>query len=117
MTFAEAQTSEPRYVLSLWKGRLDAPPDCNSFARAIINEVAALYGLSGGVLCAPSYGRPADIAQARHHAMWALREERHPRRPTEPRWSYPRIASMFWPTMDHTTVIHGVRAHAARIGS
>src|SRR5665213_2494243 len=102
---------EPRYVLSLWKGRLDRPAPPTTW-RAIMMDVADQHGLTVDDLCRP-YG-PRSVAHARQHAMWALRQERHPNRPDEPRWSLRRIASMFWPTMDKTPVQHGIRAHAAR---
>lgn len=109
------QEPQPRYRLSLWKGRLDAPSYASMSGRQIIETVAALYGLTGADLCRRPTGRGAHAdAWPRQHAMWALRQERHPRRPTQARWSATQIAKMFWPTMDRTTATHGIQAHARR---
>lgn len=109
-TYAE-HPQEPRYVLSLWKGRLDRPPPPPTW-RAIMADVATQHGLAIDDLCRP-FG-PRSVSHARQHAMWALRQERHPHRPHDPRWSYLRIAQMFWPTMDHTSVVAGCREHPKR---
>ena len=50
--------------------------------------------------------RTRPIVHARHEAMYILRNKF--------RLSYPRIGTIMG--RDHSTVIHGVRAHAARIG-
>lgn len=50
--------------------------------------------------------RTRPIVNARHEAMYLLRKNF--------RLSYPRIGAIMG--RDHSTVIHGVRAHAARIG-
>ena len=50
------------------------------------------------------------IAVLRQELMWILREVKINGRP---RYSYPQIAKFL--RRDHTTVVHGVRAHAQRI--
>lgn len=50
--------------------------------------------------------RKRPIVNARHEAMYLLRNKF--------RLSYPRIGAIMG--RDHSTVMHGVRAHAARIG-
>ena len=50
------------------------------------------------------------IAVLRQELMWILREVKINGRP---RYSYPQIAKFL--RRDHTTVIHGVRAHEQRI--
>jgi chromosomal replication initiation ATPase DnaA len=50
------------------------------------------------------------IAVLRQELMWTLREVKINGRP---RYSYPQIAKFL--RRDHTTVIHGVRAHEQRI--
>jgi hypothetical protein len=50
------------------------------------------------------------IAVLRQELMWTLREVKINGRP---RYTYPQIAKFL--RRDHTTVIHGVRAHEQRI--
>lgn len=50
------------------------------------------------------------IAVLRQELMWILREVKINGRP---RYSYPQIAKFL--RRDHTTVIHGVKAHEQRI--
>ena len=50
------------------------------------------------------------ISVLRQELMWILREVKINGRP---RYSYPQIAKFL--RRDHTTVIHGVRAHEQRI--
>lgn len=105
-------TPEPRYVLSLWKGRLDAPNYPSMSGRQIIDAVAALHGLQGDALRDPTY-RKGYVTHARQHAMWELRQQTCSRS-AGPRWTCSMIARMFWSDMDRSTVAHGARDHAAR---
>jgi len=50
--------------------------------------------------------RTAEIARARQEAMWRLRHELH--------LSFPVIGSVIG-GRDHSTVFHGVHAHARRL--
>ena len=52
------------------------------------------------------------IAVLRQELMWILREVKINGRP---RYTYPQIAKFL--RRDHTTVIHGVRAHEQRIAN
>ena len=52
------------------------------------------------------------IAVLRQELMWILREVKINGRP---RYSYPQIAKFL--RRDHTTIIHGVRAHEQRIAN
>jgi hypothetical protein len=60
------------------------------------------------VLALKGKRRAAEIAQARHFAMWLMREGRRD-------LSYPRIARAIG-GRDHTTVMHGLRQVEARRG-
>lgn len=53
-----------------------------------------------------STDRAQEIVAARHHLMWLLRNETS--------WSMLRIGRFFG-GRDHTTVLHGIRAHERRI--
>jgi hypothetical protein len=73
-------------------------------ASKIIFEVAEKHGLTIADL--KGEGRKVPVAIARQEAFWRLR--------TELGLSYPRIGTIF-NGRDHSTVIHGIRRHAARL--
>lgn len=73
-------------------------------ARRIMAETAALYGVS--VIYLKSERRDALTCRARQHCYWTMRHETT--------WSLPRIARLFG-NRDHTTALHGIRRHQARI--
>ena len=70
---------------------------------AIIAKVALEHGVSAAELLSDT--RWQKVAHARQHAFAAVRGM--PRKP-----SYPQIGR--WFGRDHSTVVHGVRAHEAR---
>ena len=72
--------------------------------NATIKVVALRHGVDVEAIMVGDRTRP--IVNARHEAMYLLRNKF--------RLSYPRIGTIMG--RDHSTVIHGVRAHAARIG-
>jgi len=53
-------------------------------------------------------GRTQSLAWARQELMWLLRRQE--------RWSLPQIGR-FLGCRDHTTILHGIRAHQARLAS
>lgn len=72
--------------------------------RDIAAEVAALYALTLADLFGPA--RAKAISHPRQHAMWEVRRR-------APHLSLPQIGRLFG-GRDHTTVLHGIRAHEAR---
>lgn len=74
-------------------------------ARKVIAEIAEQYGLTYADLIGPS--RLKRIVRPRHHAYWAVRQ-------LCPHLSYPEIGRRFG-GRDHTTILHGVRAHEQRM--
>ncbi len=70
--------------------------------------MAAYHGVSVTQLRGPDRAR--SVSHPRQHFMWVARQhivgDRH-------RWSLPEIGR-FLGGRDHTTVLHGVRAHEAR---
>jgi chromosomal replication initiation ATPase DnaA len=95
-------------VLSLWKGDLLAPPRTMS---QIGREVAERHGISLADLKGADRG-VNKVARARQEAMWLMAEEVRP--DGFPRYTLSQIAG--WFGRDHTTVVHGRRAHAERHG-
>ena len=73
-------------------------------AKEIIKAVADKHGLELAEMM--SKRRAFRIVYARQEAMWILSKETT--------LSYPSIGALF--DMDHTTIMHGVDAHARRIG-
>lgn len=69
---------------------------------AITERVAARHGLTVEELKAPT--SCTRIAHPRQEAMMEMR--------AQDRWSLPQIGRFFG--LDHTTILHGVRAHARR---
>lgn len=97
----------------------DACPTCGAPTSArvpligpkqVIVNVAWKHGISAEALTSSS--RRHSIVHARQEAMWALRQLR--KHNGAQRFSYPAIASLVG-RADHTTALHGVRAHAARM--
>lgn len=90
--------------LSLWRHETYGGPPVPTMA-AIAQRVAALHGLEVEQL---KYGgRAPRYSWPRQHAMYEMVEAG--------RWSLPRIG-MFFGGMDHTSVLHGHRAHKRRNG-
>lgn len=95
-------------VLSLYKGLLRQPLS-GPCMREIIAFVAAKHGLTPSDLIGPNR-RPA-VCRARQEAMYWCRAQEAPNGGA--RWTLPKIAATLG--RDHTTVLHGVRAHKARM--
>lgn len=95
--------SEPDVALSLWKGLVAICPPRPTMA-AIKATVARRHGVTVAQLEGPS--RLKRFVLARQEAMWEMHATRL--------WSLPQIA---WRLggRDHTTVLHGVRRHQARL--
>lgn len=110
--------SRPRVVLSLWKGLIEAPavppddPRPEGGLKRLLNEVARAHGLPLSRLISRSRIRP--IAHARQDFMWRARQIKWP----DGRWRYSlsQVASIL-NIEDHTTIIHGVRAHKGRLAA
>lgn len=99
-------TKRPRVVLSLWRGLMavpDAPTGRKTMAQ-VAAPVCAEHGVSLEDVIGPMRFRV--ITRARQAVMYALVQEK--------RWSLPQIGK-FLGDRDHTTVLHGYRAHAKRI--
>lgn len=75
--------------------------------RDIVAEIAALYDVTVADLTGPS--RRKRITHPRQHAMWEVRRR-------APHLSLPQIGRLFG-GRDHTTIIHGLRAHEARLAA
>lgn len=74
-------------------------------SRLILEEVAAKHGLQVKDITSPARTRP--IVNARHEAAYRLRNEAG--------LSFPQIGRLIG-NRDHTSALHGVRMHSARIG-
>ena len=96
-----------------WGWNVPAPivPRPTTTMKTILAEVAADHGL-----------RPSDITgdrrfihhvRARQDFMWRARQVKF--MDGKPRYSLPQIGQFLG--VDHTTVIHGVRAHEKRMGA
>lgn len=75
-----------------------------SVVRTVVAQVAAKHRITPDLIMGRS--RKQYIIEARQEVMWVLRQP-----PTA--WSYTRISRALG-LKDHTTVIHGVAAHAKR---
>lgn len=82
-----------------------APALASEETRSIMRRVAERYGLTLADLTGDR--RTRYFAYARQEAMWHVRRER-------PNLSLPSIGRIFG-GRDHTTVIHGLRCHEARL--
>lgn len=78
--------------------------------RAIVDAVAKHHGLTVEQLRGPS--RKFFIAHPRQEAMWLMRQVKDWQ--GRNRYSLPQIGE-FMGARDHTTILHGVRAHQARV--
>lgn len=79
--------------------------------KEVIAETADRHGLSYRDLIGNGLAR--RVTEPRQEAMWRARCVTMPC--GRPRWSLPQIAAAF--KRDHSTVLHGVRAHAKRVGA
>lgn len=95
-------------ALSLWRGETLTSGHATSM-REIVRRVAAARGCSVEEILGLS--RERVIAWPRQEAMWHCRRVR--RADGSHRYSLPQIGAFFG--RDHTTVLHGVRAHTARM--
>lgn len=77
--------------------------------REVLGEVSQAYGIGEEDLVGES--RRKAIAHARQEAMWRLRHRLA--LDGRPRHSLLEIGRVF--NRDHTTVLHGLRAHEARL--
>jgi chromosomal replication initiator protein len=91
-----------RCVLSLWRGLIAVP--LRTSWKVVAQEVAGRHGVSLEELIGPS--RLRVIAHARQEAFFVLYESGRATTPQIGRWFGGR---------DHTTVIHGIRAHKRRL--
>lgn len=95
---------EPRrMVLSLWKGLIEAKPERVTL-ESLKWEVAREYGVTVEEL--EGQGRTRSITVPRQDLMWRMVQAK--------RWSLPQIGRCLG-GRDHTTVMHGVKAHQARL--
>lgn len=83
---------------------LEHPPR-RPLLRDIMREVAARHGLTVAQMLSKRRTRP--LVHARHEVMWEARRRTA--------LSYPHIAELMG-FKDHTSIIHGERAHAKRTG-
>lgn len=86
------------YMMSMWKG----PIKVRYTMHEILDDVSMMYGVSVADLRGPA--RTKGIAHARQHAMYLMAQQPH--------LSLPQIGRYL--NRDHTTILHGVRAHKAR---
>lgn len=108
-------------VLSLWKGVITPMPYLHSGNRAqlrrvvvdeVVADVAARHGITPGELLGPR--RLRHLIIPRQEAMYLLRAIKAS--DGLPKYSLPAIGIALG-GRDHTTVLHGVRAHAARLAA
>ena len=85
-------------------GMVFVMPTTMQRAKRIMAEAAERYGVT--VIDLQSDRRDALSVRARHFCFWTMRHETT--------WSLPRIGQLFG-GRDHTTVLHGIRRHQARI--
>lgn len=93
----------PEIVVSLWKGQMEVPPERRAM-REILEEISQSYDVSFDALRGPGAFRKLSIP--RQHAMWLMAQQNH--------LSLPMIGA-FLGGRDHTTILHGIRAHGRRI--
>ena len=96
-------------MLSLFKGEIEVP-DPSSTMRSIVYDVAKRHGITPEDIV--GHDRSHRFTHPRQEAMWLMREVRLS--DGRQRWSLPRIAAHLG-NRDHTTVLHGVRAHQKRL--
>jgi hypothetical protein len=91
----------------VWRKSLPAP------ARAAVQAVADRHGVTYDMLVAPSWDRGAiPLCHMRQEAYFECYEFRT--EAGERRYSMPLIGTWFG-GRDHATVLHGIRAHKARL--
>lgn len=95
-------------VLSLFRGEVIKPSSVSM--KSITEAVAARHQIKVSDLKGPARSR--HIARPRQEAMWLMRQVQWA--DGTPRYSLPMIGA-FLGDRDHSTVIHGVRAHEARL--
>lgn len=100
VTVAPKAVEFPKGGLSLWKGFVPTNRSGRSMAT-IAEMVAESYGVSLEAMKGPS--RTKDITVPRQHAMWSMSEFGH---------GISAIGRFF--SRDHTTALHGIRAHQRR---
>lgn len=88
------------HMISMWKG----PIKVRVTMHEILDQVSNMYGFTVHELRGP--GRTKGIAHARQHAMYLMAQQPH--------LSLPQIGR-YLGGRDHTTILHGVRAHKARM--
>lgn len=94
--------------LSLWKGDFARAP---LNLRSILNATADKHGvLASDIL---GLARCRKIAHARQEFMWAAYQPMN--KDGTHRFSLPKIGGFLG--RDHTSVLHGVRAHAKRMAT
>lgn len=81
------------------------PNEPRERAADVIAEIAAKYGLTYDDMV--SHRRTRDFAWPRQHAYWEVKRRCH-------HLSLPQIGKAFG-GRDHTTILHGVRAHEQRM--
>jgi chromosomal replication initiation ATPase DnaA len=97
-------------LMSLWKGAvrpgsgLGGPYLSDAVFRTVVAEVAARHGVIPKLITSDSCARIASFP--RQEVMWLLRQR-----------GYSTIQIGRALGRDHSTVIHGARAHAARMAS
>lgn len=94
-------------AFSLWKGEMLVPSPVTTMAD-ILADVAQRHELTVAELKSPEKTR--KVAYARQEAMWIMAKVE--RKDGVARYSLPMIGAFL--NRDHTTVIHGIRAYAAR---
>lgn len=75
-----------------------------SKAEAVVSAVCAIHEVAPTDLLGPA--RFSAVNRARQHAMWLLRGQGY---------SSPQVGAALG--RDHTTVLHGARAHAKRVAA
>jgi chromosomal replication initiation ATPase DnaA len=81
------------------------------FFRETLRVVAAKHKVLQSDILGPR--RYREFVYARQELVWLLRQARD--RTGKHRFSYPTIAR--WIGQDHTTLIHGYKAHEKRMGA
>lgn len=95
---------EPQTAFSLWRGVIPLNPPRRSMDE-ICHEIARTYAMTVEDMKGP--GRDRSFTIPRQHCMFVMSQQKH--------LSLPMIGKFL--NRDHTTVLHGVRAHAARVAA
>ena len=96
-------TLRRKRLLDMWEARLRILISHHASMDAIASEVALRTGVAVWEMQGPL--RDTHIKDARHEAMYLCRHEAH--------CSLTIIGRFF--NRDHTTALHGIRKHAARL--